>query len=1454
MTNYTSKSIVDPSATGITSAFGINNSGEIIGDYVVGNNVEGFSDSGGVFATLSYIPFGINNLGQIVGTIPKSYTYNNGINDLGQIVGFFYVNGMGFGTIAPIAIPGDPSAGSSGTAAESINNTGQVVGFYYDSNGHANGFLFSGGSFTTLDDPLGKLTYVTGINNEGQIVGTYYDANFVSHGFLYTGYAANNPSGGTYTTIADNVFFSGINDLGQIVGYTSSEGFVLSPSSVLSLFTTGADTVNFNDLTSTQQTAIQGGADIYHGIGGNDVVSLPNIANYNEIVAPGVTLGWTDASVFNTGSKLGDNYAVFGADGNYNLVEGAGTENITINGNGQNTIDAGSGSDTISISGNGNNKIFCATGSDTIVINGSGGNTIHLGTATATITLSGSNNNIDFDGHAGTANLFLQKGFQENINGFTSGDFIDLVNVSDATFSAAVTSAGVLNPGEVDLYQSGSKIGSLFFDASVDYTQLKPISDGTGGTEIVLDSAPGPQDPSGTQINWSFVHAWESDGEGVRGETELAPYISTGASGLTIAQGVDIGDQGNSGSLIRGLLNSWQSDPNIAFISTFINETHSQALASLVPSATVRGNPTSTSVSLTTTQANAITNAVETAIYNQLSQDYTAAAAQYGNGGWNTLSANRQTAIFDLAYNIGLHRNPPTHYGIEDLKLWTLLAQQDWTAAAARMAKTGGDPNRRQADANLLLDGLTASLPVIEPSRQVASNDTSYSFSVSDSSTQYALDPSGPYLTLIAGSGSPNITSIQLPDVDGTQYLVSYKTGSSWSAPQIAQPGDVLTFPGGGVEGLKVVMLDDNGNQAQGTPDFSFFLTFASAGNFSATVLSTSTTAMTDNGMTELGAGHVVTISVTTGATLTVTGTPTLELSNSEVASYTGGSGTNALTFSYKVQPGDDTDDLLVTGLNLPNGATIQDNAGNPLTDVAQDLGLEIHTVVPGIIGSVPTVTAGQQVALTNLYSISGSGITQYQVWLAESQAFGTVTDSNGNALPLRQLVSETSLNGLEYTGGATAGADYIWVRAYNGTWSNWAQTTVNDLGANPPPVLTGSSPTVGATQQVALTSLYSISGSGITQYQVWLAESQSFGTVTDSNGALPLEHAVTETSLNGISYTGGATAGTDYIWVRAYNGTWSNWVQTTFNDLGANPPPAVMGSQPVVAAGQQVALTSLYSISGSGITQYQVWLAETQSFGSVTDSNGNLPLEKVVSETSLNGINYTGGGTAGTDYIWVRAYNGAWSNWVQSVITDTGISASASLLTANNQVAGSNSPVTTIPEAAAVAGIATVTSVSAAFGSPSESQNGGTLPSDPSVFGKTTGPLAIAAAQPSLLGQANQNSTASIECKLVSDIVTDPPMIGTLNQNAYGPTQGQSSNDLSLIAFGAHQTLGYLDDNGNTNGTVSSNSGLPATNAALLVNYIASSFAAPSDELVGAVAGAEVGQTGSILTNPQHL
>ena len=57
-------------------------------------------------------------------------------------------------------------------------------------------------------------------------------------------------------------------------------------------------------------------------------------------------------------------------------------------------------------------------------------------------------------------------------------------------------------------------------------------------------------------------------------------------------------------------------------------------------------------------------------------------------------------------------------------------------------------------------------------------------------------------------------------------------------------------------------------------------------------------------------------------------GTPTLTLNDGGVATYTGGSGTNALTFSYTVAAGQNTSSLAATAVNL-NGATVINANGN---------------------------------------------------------------------------------------------------------------------------------------------------------------------------------------------------------------------------------------------------------------------------------------------------------------------------------------------------------------------------------------------------------------------------------------------------------------------------------------------------------------------------------------------
>lgn len=187
------------------------------------------------------------------------------------------------------------------------------------------------------------------------------------------------------------------------------------------LFTAGADTVDFNLLTPDQKQAIAEAANLYDGLGGNDVVTLPNIANYNQDIGNGLTLGWMNSAdlPFSTGSKVGNTYTVTLGDGQYFIRAGAGTDVITVNGKGSGTITAGSGSENLTISGGGS-----------LTVNHTFNGMASIG-AESTLELRGSvplaSTSVKFAGADGTLKLDLFSGvFAGTIGNLSLGDTIDL--------------------------------------------------------------------------------------------------------------------------------------------------------------------------------------------------------------------------------------------------------------------------------------------------------------------------------------------------------------------------------------------------------------------------------------------------------------------------------------------------------------------------------------------------------------------------------------------------------------------------------------------------------------------------------------------------------------------------------------------------------------------------------------------------------------------------------------------------------------------------------------------------------------------------------------------------------------------------------------------------------------------------------------------------------------------
>jgi len=144
------------------AAIAINNSGQIVGTagftFPGGDTTEAFLYNGGHMVGLgtlagpandsnNSVAYGINDSGQVVG---RSSGFNS-------VNGFLYQNGQ-MTTFLPASL-------NNGSVANAINNTGQIVGDY------PRGYVDTNGRIRWLGPTLGTNVYPTAINNSGEVVG-----------------------------------------------------------------------------------------------------------------------------------------------------------------------------------------------------------------------------------------------------------------------------------------------------------------------------------------------------------------------------------------------------------------------------------------------------------------------------------------------------------------------------------------------------------------------------------------------------------------------------------------------------------------------------------------------------------------------------------------------------------------------------------------------------------------------------------------------------------------------------------------------------------------------------------------------------------------------------------------------------------------------------------------------------------------------------------------------------------------------------------------------------------------------------------------------------------------------------------------------------------------------------------------------------------------------------------
>jgi probable HAF family extracellular repeat protein len=193
------------------------------------------------------------------------------------------------------------SLGGTTSYVRAINDQGQVVGDSYTSNGAVHPFLWQGGVMTDLGTLGGSFGSAWGLNDQGQVVGySSPSGNTASHGFLWQGGLMSDLGGFNIPLIS---YAYGLNDQGDVVGsskidrYYASHAFLWQDGMMTDLGTLPG----FFSVTS-QATAINNAGQV---VGGSYGVHTGH-HHHNKSHAISHAFLWQDGVMTDLGTLGGD--------------------------------------------------------------------------------------------------------------------------------------------------------------------------------------------------------------------------------------------------------------------------------------------------------------------------------------------------------------------------------------------------------------------------------------------------------------------------------------------------------------------------------------------------------------------------------------------------------------------------------------------------------------------------------------------------------------------------------------------------------------------------------------------------------------------------------------------------------------------------------------------------------------------------------------------------------------------------------------------------------------------------------------------------------------------------------------------------------------------------------------------------------------------------------------------
>jgi hypothetical protein len=317
----------------------------------------------------------------------------------------------------------------------------------------------------------------------------------------------------------------------------------------------------------------------------------------------------------------------------------------------------------------------------------------------------------------------------------------------------------------------------------------------------------------------------------------------------------------------------------------------------------------------------------------------------------------------------------------------------------------------------------------------------------------------------------------------------------------------------------------------------------------------------------------------------------------------------------------------------------------------------------------------------------NGDKIAQYQFYDNGTAAGSGYFSSSANAKYAANTmitINAADLASVRVHAGDAAGTDKMWVRAFDGkewgSWDDFTLTTTPTPTPTPPPT-PNTAPAVriddhsvaakAATPVTNWLTATDANGDAITQYQFYDngtgADSGYFSSSANAKYAANTMITVNAADLASVRVHGGDAAGTDKMWVRAFDGkAWGSWDDFTLTTAQAQAPAPAQAAPVVRIDDHSLATKAATPVTnwltatdanGDAITQYQFYDNGTAASSGYFSSSANAKYAATtmitVNAADLASVRVHGGDAAGTDKMWVRAFDGKeWGAWDDFILT----------------------------------------------------------------------------------------------------------------------------------------------------------------------------------------------------------